>query len=54
MPILYGPAKVFDMVLKELNHARVPSRTGKQKTNDNEVVTFHPAFTAVLAERAAA
>lgn len=23
MPILYGPAKVFDMVLKELNHAGV-------------------------------
>jgi hypothetical protein len=23
MPISYGPAKVFDMVLKELNHAGV-------------------------------
>lgn len=43
----------FDRLYERIYHARVPSRTGKQKINDTNTVVLHPAFSAACARAAA-
>ena len=51
----YGPAVVFDMILKELNLAgMLPPYGANIKTNDTKVVSIHPAVMAAFSERVAA